>query len=181
MPPRFVCAPLLADPCGGTVGRTMPHLGPVQLIAVGFGPEASFEGRVLAALTKLEAQATIRLLDLLFVVEDPDSGELVPLELELGGEGFGAVVGALLGFDFDGERKAGGGRASGLSHADIQELAGAIPPGHAGGFLLIEHVWARDLDAAIREAGGVPLGEGFLAPEVLAAVAAELASIAEAR
>jgi hypothetical protein len=157
----------------------MPALGPVQLVAVAFGPGASFEGRVLAELSKLEERATIRLLDLLIVGKDPDSGELVPFDLELGGEGYGAVVEALLGLDLDGGEPAP--QAGRLSHADVVGLGAAIPPGHAGAFLLVEHVWARDLKAAIGEAGGVPLGEGFLAEEVLAAVAAELASIAEAR
>jgi hypothetical protein len=46
--------------------------------------------------------------------------------------------------------------------------------------LLLEHVWARDLKRAIRDIGGVPLGEGFLTPETVALVAAELGAMAEA-
>jgi hypothetical protein len=46
--------------------------------------------------------------------------------------------------------------------------------------LLIEHVWARDLKRALRDAGGFPLGEGFLTPEAIAAVAAELLAMSEA-
>jgi hypothetical protein len=45
--------------------------------------------------------------------------------------------------------------------------------------VLIEHVWARELKRAIRETGGFPLGEGFLTPEVLAEVAADLVAMAE--
>jgi hypothetical protein len=40
-------------------------------------------------------------------------------------------------------------------------------------------VWARDLKRAIRDAGGFPLGEGFLTPETLAAVATEIVAMAE--
>ncbi len=47
-------------------------------------------------------------------------------------------------------------------------------------FLLIEHVWARDLKRAIRETGGFPLGEGFLTPEALTEVAPELLVMSEA-
>jgi hypothetical protein len=55
-----------------------------------------------------------------------------------------------------------------------------LEPGHSAGFLMIEHVWARDLKRAIRDAGGVPIGEGFLTPEAVAEVALELAAMAEA-
>jgi hypothetical protein len=41
-------------------------------------------------------------------------------------------------------------------------------------------VWARDLKEAIRDAGGFPLGEGFLTPETLAAVATDLIAMSEA-
>ena len=39
---------------------------------------------------------------------------------------------------------------------------------------------ARDLKRAIRDAGGFPLGEGFLTPETLAEVAPELIAMSEA-
>jgi hypothetical protein len=96
----------------------------------------------------------------------------------------GAIVGALLGFDFEGEQPAEvseiEGHAFGLSEGDIQEIAASLHPGSSAGFLLIEHVWARDLKRAIRDAGGFPLGEGFLTPETLAAVATELLAMSEA-
>ena len=41
-------------------------------------------------------------------------------------------------------------------------------------------MWARDLKGAIRGAGGFPLGEGFLTPEALAAIAPELVAMSEA-
>jgi hypothetical protein len=41
-------------------------------------------------------------------------------------------------------------------------------------------VWARDLKDAIRDAGGFPLGEGFLTPEAIAEVAIELVAMSEA-
>jgi hypothetical protein len=36
----------------------------------------------------------------------------------------------------------------------IQEIAASLVPGSSAGFLLVEHVWARDLKRAIRDAGG---------------------------
>jgi uncharacterized membrane protein len=157
-------------------------IGPVQLLAVGFDPDARFEGRIMDELENLERHETIRILDLLFVGKDAETGDLLALDYQ--GEELGAIVGALLGFDFEGEQPAEvseiEGHAFGLSEGDIQEIAASLHPGDSAGFLLIEHVWARDLKRAIRDAGGFPLGEGFLTPETLAAVATELLATSEA-
>jgi hypothetical protein len=162
----------------------MAEIGPVQMVAFGFGPEVTFEGRIMEELAKLEGQRTIRILDLLFVMKDAETKELVALDYQ--GEDLGAIVGALLGFRFDGEGDEPAADADvdahafGLSTEQIEGIAGALEPGHSAGVLLLEHIWARDLKRAIRETGGVPLGEGFLTPETIALVAPELAAMAEA-
>ena len=159
------------------------NIGPVQLLAVGFDQDARFEGRIMDELANLERHETIRILDLLFVGKDAETGDLLALDYQ--GEELGAIVGALLGFDFEGEQpshevSAIEGHAFGLSQREIQGIAASLKPGSSAGFLLIEHVWARDLKRAIRDAGGFPLGEGFLTPETLAAVATELLAMSEA-
>ena len=161
----------------------MEMIGPVQLLAVGFGPEAKFEGRIMDELSRLEQHETIRILDLLFVQKDAESGDLLALDYQ--GQELGAIVGALLGFEFEGDlppdsQEEVESHAFGLSHTEIEEIAASLAPGSSAGFLLIEHVWARDLKRALRDAGGFPLGEGFLTPEAIAAVAAELVAMAEA-
>jgi uncharacterized membrane protein len=157
-------------------------IGPVQLLAVGFDPKARFEGRIMDELENLERHETIRILDLLFVGKDAETGDLLALDYQ--GEDLGAIVGTLLGFDFDDEQPSEvseiEGHAFGLSDREIQGIAASLKPGSSAGFLLIEHVWARDLKRAIRDAGGFPLGEGFLTPETLAAVATELLAMSEA-
>jgi uncharacterized membrane protein len=157
-------------------------IGPVQLLAIGFGPEASFEGKIMDELSRLERHETIRILDLLFVGKDAETGDLLALDYQ--GEELGAIVGALLGFEFEGEQpsEVSGieGHAFGLSQREIHGIAASLKPGSSAGFLLIEHVWARDLKRAIRDAGGFPLGEGFLTPETLADVATELLAMSEA-
>jgi uncharacterized membrane protein len=160
-------------------------IGPVQLVAIGFPLEAEFEGRIIEELERLERHETIRVLDLLFVSKDAETGDLLALDYQ--GEELGAIVGALLGFEFeeDGARPGGSaegaeGHAFGLSRSEVQDIAASLEPGSSAGFLLVEHVWARDLKGAIRDAGGFPLGEGFLTPEALAAVAAELVAMSEA-
>jgi uncharacterized membrane protein len=157
------------------------EIGPVQLLAIGFDPDARFEGRIMDELANLERHETIRILDLLFVGKDAETGDLLALDYQ--GEELGAIVGALLGFDFEGEQpsEVSGieGHAFGLSQREIQGIAASLKPGSSAGFLLIEHVWARDLKRAIRDAGGFPLGEGFLTPETLAEVATELLAMSE--
>jgi uncharacterized membrane protein len=161
----------------------MEKIGPVQLLAVGFGEEANFEGRIMDELMRLERQETIRILDLLFVHKEAETGDLLALDYQ--GEELGAIVGSLLGFEFEGDQAPDSqeevqSHAFGLSQGEVQEIAASLAPGSSAGFLLIEHVWARDLKRAIREAGGFPLGEGFLTPEAIAAVAAELVAMSEA-
>jgi uncharacterized membrane protein len=160
------------------------EIGPVQMLAIGFDPEARFEGRIMDELANLERHETIRILDLLFVGKDAETGDLLALDYQ--GEDLGAIVGALLGFEFedDGERQDGSlqeiqAHAFGLSQREIHGIAASLKPGSSAGFLLIEHVWARDLKEAIRDAGGFPLGEGFLTPETLTPVAPELLAMSE--
>jgi uncharacterized membrane protein len=164
----------------------MKDIGPVQLLAVGFGPEANFEGRIMDELAKLENQKTIRILDLLFVHKDAQTGDLIALDYQ--GEELGAIVGALLGFEFEGDEQQPAGstdeesvesHAFGLSQREIEAMATSLEPGTSAGFLLVEHVWARDLKRAIRQTGGFPIGEGFLTPEAIAEVAAELVALSE--
>jgi uncharacterized membrane protein len=157
-------------------------MGPVQLVAIGFTPEANFEGRIMDELSRLERHEAIRILDLLFVHKDAETGDLITLDYQ--GEELGAIVGVLLGFEFEDERPDESpqeiqGHAFGLSQMEIQDIAASLAPGSSAGFLLIEHVWARELKRAIRDTGGFPLGEGFLTPEALAAVATELVAISE--
>jgi uncharacterized membrane protein len=161
------------------------EIGPVQLLAIGFGAEANFEGRIMDELSKLENQKTIRILDLLFVHKDAQTGDLLALDYQ--GEDLGAIIGALLGFEFEGDEQLTGSteeqgvesHAFGLSQREIEGMAASLEPGTSAGFLLVEHVWARDLKRAIRQTGGVPIGEGFLTPEAIAEVAAELVVLSE--
>jgi uncharacterized membrane protein len=155
----------------------LAHIGPVQLMSVGFEPGANFEGRIADELARLESEGTIRVLDLLFVARDTDSDELVVVEHQE--ESMGAVVGALLGIQVDDADDASE-HAFGMSASEIEEMGAALPPGGSAGLLLIEHVWARELKRAIRDAGGVPLGDEMLTPETVAAVEPQLAALSQA-
>jgi len=152
------------------------EIGPVQLLNIGFEPGANFEGRIADELAKLQSDRTIRVLDLLFVGRDTDSDEIVVLEHQE--ESMGAIVGALLGLQIDGEEEQE--HSFGFSQAEIEQMGAGLDPGGAAGLMLIEHVWARDLKRAVRDAGGRMLGQDFLTPETVAAVEPQLAAMSAA-
>jgi hypothetical protein len=155
----------------------LAQIGPVQLMSVGFEPGANFEGRIADELARLESSGIIRVLDLLFVARDTDSDELVVLEHQE--ESMGAVAGAVLGIQLD-DSGGDSGHVFGMSAGEIEEMGAALPHGGSIGLLLIEHVWARGLKSAIRDAGGIPMGDEFLTPERVAAVEPKLAAISKA-
>jgi Family of unknown function (DUF6325) len=155
----------------------MSEIGPVQLLNIGFPPEANFEGRIADELAKLASDGTIRVLDLLFVARDTDSDELVVLEHQE--ETMGSVVSSLLGLELDDQASGGDEHSFGFTQAEIEEMGHGLPPGGSAGLLLIEHVWARDLKRAIRDAGGTPFSGEFLTPEAVAAVEPKLGAIAD--
>ena len=164
----------------------MTEIGPVQLLSIGFEPNANFEGRIVDELAALESERTIRILDLLFIARDTDSDEIVVVEHK-GTESMGAIVGALLGLELDDEAAAPAAGAAppdehsfGFTQADIQQMGAGLEPGGSAGLLLIEHVWARGLRRAVRDAGGRLLGDGFLTPETIATVEPKLAAMSEA-
>src|SRR5215216_4855243 len=88
------CTPLRPD----TVmrdGEPMSEIGPVQMLTVAFGPQADYEGRIVDELVRLQEQGTIRIVDLLFVLKDADSEEIVTVEQK--GQTLGSVIAGLLG------------------------------------------------------------------------------------
>jgi len=161
------------------------EIGPVQLISIGFEPEANFEGRIADELAALQKERTIRVLDLLFIARDTDSEEIVVVE-QKGTESMGGIVGSLLGMELDESVTEPAGSAGtdehafGFTQADIRQMGAGLEPGGSAGLLLIEHVWARGFRKAVRDAGGRMLGEGFLTPETIAAVEPKLAAMSQA-
>jgi hypothetical protein len=142
--------------------------GPVQLLAVGFRDSAQFQGRIAEEIDRLESSDTIRVLDFVFLHRDATTGALVRMDYE-GPEGEGvATLLAEGNGDSDAEPASGG--AFRLTPGDIREAADALEPGTSAGFLIFEHIWARELKQAIAETDGVPFAEGFLTPEAVAAI-----------
>lgn len=169
------------------------YIGPVQMLVVGFGPDAEYRGAILDELDDLSSRGLIRVIDLQFVMKRED-GDLLALEQsDLSDEEameFGAIIGSLIGLGQGGEAGAVAGaiegaaaaadRAYGMTVADIADIADGLEPGEAVGMLLFEHVWAAKLKHALRSTGAVPIAQGFLTPEALFMVGQEVQAIVEA-
>ncbi len=152
---------------------------PLQVIAVGFGPGADFEGRVLAEVDRLEGRGVLRLLDVLFVAKD-ENGAIQQLAVG-DDEDFGALLASVVPLHGAGLGEPSAGEAwSGFDPSDAWALAESLRPGTALAFLLVEHGWAQPLFDAIADTGGVLVGEGILTAEAGLVVGAEVAAMEEA-
>jgi hypothetical protein len=54
-----------------------------------------------------------------------------------------------------------------VAQEDLEQVAAGIPNNSAAGLLLFEHTWAIGLKEAIKNAGGIAVTGGFVAPDVL--------------
>jgi hypothetical protein len=130
---------------------------PVQVLVVGF-ESPTFSGEVLAELDRLRDAGVVRLVDVLLVVRD-EEGSFQTLPPPPGARAdLGRLAAEFLAAAPDGDG------APETSEGDTWSLADAIPPGSTGAVALIEHTWAAPLVASIRDAGGRPLDEAWLAP-----------------
>jgi hypothetical protein len=164
----------------------MSEVGPLQIVVVGFETTDRFRGDIARELGALRGRGVIRVLDARLFHRSPD-GRLTEVDLApiLDTEQDTAIA-HLLGAN--GARGNGGGRSTsealahtaGFALEDLRRLTDEIGPGDHAAVLLVEHVWASRLRETVREAGGRLLGQGFLTPEVVMIVGAELQARADA-
>jgi hypothetical protein len=129
-------------------------LGPLEYLVVGFEGNR-FTGQILQELRAAREKGIIRVIDL-FAIKKDEQGNVTALELsDLSGEEaaeLGPLAGDLMGL---------------LAPEDIEQVAAGIPNNSAAGLLLFEHTWAIGLKEAIKQAGGIAVAGGFVAPDVL--------------
>src|SRR4051794_16688231 len=161
------------------------NVGPVQLILLGFDTTDRFRGEIARELLDLRGRGIIRLLDARLFHRTPDE-ELTEIDLgTLIAERPGNPVGRLMALNGGG---GNGGRAVpealagtvGFALGDLRRLTDEITPGDHVLGILVEHLWAAQLREAVRSAGGRLVGQGFLTPEVIMVVGAELQAHADA-
>jgi len=137
-------------------------VGPVEYIVVGF-PGNRFHGAIAPELAKLIENATIRVLDLLFIGKD-DSGEVIFFEFD--------QLDELAPFaDLEGE--IGGV----LGQDDIDYVAASLEPGMSAALLVWEDRWAAPFADAVRESGGVLLEGGRVPYELVQEVLTSIGSV----
>lgn len=167
-------------------------VGPIQMIAIGF-EDFTPTGEILPALTEAIEEGSIRLIDLQFVAKD-EFGAVVAMEMSGLTEDetleFGAVIGGLIGAGAGGEEGmiegaiegalAAASHSYGMTVADVQAVAEELAPGDAAAMMLIEHTWAIDFRNAVADAGGFMMAQGFLTPDTLLLIGAELEAQAAA-
>ncbi len=165
--------------------------GPIQLLVFVF-ENHDFNGQIRLELDSVIEKGIIRLIDLLFLWKNRDGNVVSMTATELDEKerkNLGAFIGGLIGFGAHGKEGAVAGMEAGalvaarenygITEEDILEITEAIPENTAAAIFIIEHLWAKNLNQAISEAGGVLISQGILTPELLTLVGKEFAEAAK--
>jgi uncharacterized membrane protein len=170
----------------------LSEMGPVQVLTLVFDGN-HFKGEILPELERLKTLGVIRVIDLLFVRKDSMGAVATLTATDLDWEEaatFGATIGSLIGWGVAGAEGAEIGWMAGAAdsadgHSFDEEhefsLVQAIPNNASAALVLIEHVWAKPLRAAIKRANGVEVANDWLRPDELirSGLASAVASGAE--
>jgi uncharacterized membrane protein len=164
----------------------MTEFGPIQILTVVFDGN-HFKGEILPELERLKTLGLIRVIDLLLIRKDSTGATATLTATDLDWEeaaDFGAMVGSLVGWGFGGAEGAEIGWMAGaadsadghaLGESDSFNLLQTIPNGSSAGIILIEHVWAKPLRAAITRADGIEVANSWLRPEDLVKIGVSMA------
>jgi hypothetical protein len=132
------------------------ELGPVDVVVIGYPPEAPRTGEAIPLFVDLVDRGIIRVLDVLMVQKDAD-GNTSGVEIaDLDGDG----VNDLIVF--------AGARTGMLGEQDANTAAQALQPGEAALLICFENAWAAPFASAVRRNGGQVLAfERIAAQDVL--------------
>jgi hypothetical protein len=119
------------------------ELGPIDLVVIGYPPDAPMTGEAGPLLLDLVDRGIIRVLDAMFVTKNADGT-------------FSGFEARGLDKDSVGNLTVLEGASSGLlGDEDAATVADAIEPGTSALLLLYENRWAAPFAAAVRRNGGV--------------------------
>jgi uncharacterized membrane protein len=168
-------------------------LGPIQFVAIGLSND-NLKGQIAKELHAASKSGAIRILDALAIqktkegtIKSLGATDLTPKQRKA----YGALVGALMGLGSTGTvkgaqegaelgEKAFARKNFGMSKADIKRVAADIPVDRTILLVLFEHRWAVALKQALLSANGEMLAQGFIQPETLVEVGAELSAAYQA-
>jgi hypothetical protein len=133
-------------------------IGPVEYIIIEF-PGNHFHGDIVPAIAKLIENETVRIIDLIFIMKDPDGGvttyeydqleELAP---------FASLHGELSDL---------------VNQEDVEYAAAGLAPNTSAAVIVWEDTWATELAFAVRGAGGVVREGARIPPELIDAALAD--------
>ena len=119
------------------------ELGPVDIVVIGYPADAPMTGEAVPIVMELVERGIIRVLDVLFVMQNEDGT-------------FSGFEATDLEPDRVGDFKVFEGASSGLlGEDDVATAAEAIEPGSAAVMIVYENRWAAPFVAAVRRNGGV--------------------------
>ena len=118
------------------------ELGPVDVVVIGYPPDAPRTGEAIPLFIDLVDRGIIRVLDVIMVQKDAD----------------GTVSGfEITDSDGDGENDLtvfAGARSGLIGDEDVATAGEAIEPGTAAVMICFENAWAGPFAAAVRRNGG---------------------------
>jgi len=117
------------------------ELGPVDIVVIGFPPDAPKTGEAIPLFIDLVDRGIIRVLDVLMVQKDAD-GSVAGVEITDLGEGFEEL------------RVFEGARTGMLGDEDAVTAGDALEPGEAAVLICYENAWAAPFASAVRRNGG---------------------------
>ena len=119
------------------------ELGPIDIVVIAYPADAPMTGEAVPYLLDLIERGIIRVLDVLFVMENEDGT-------------FSGFEAKDVQSDRIGSFKEFEGASTGLlGQEDIATAADAIEPGSAAVMIVYENRWAAPFAAAVRRNGGV--------------------------
>ncbi len=142
-------------------------LGPIDYVVIGFEGN-NFDGSILSELAKATDSGAIRVVDLVFIIKDAE-GNFAIAELTDQHDELKEVVSAV---GFSDELPL-------LTESDLEKISEGMDNDTSAGVLVIEHLWAKGLKAALINAGGVLLDEGRIHPDNVEAAVEEIGQSAE--
>jgi len=161
-------------------------MGPLQLVLVGFDSTERFRGDIAREVGFLRGRGLLRVIDAR-LFHRGEAGKLTEVDLNplLGdppspSNPIAHLIGANGGSNGGTTPQEAFAHTAGFAVEDLRRLTDEIGPGQYAAVVLVEHVWAGHLRETVREAGGRLIGQGFLTPELVMVVGAELEAHREA-
>lgn len=134
------------------------ELAPIDIVVIGYPPEAPKTGEAIPILLDLVDRGIIRVLDALMVIKNDDGT-------------FSGVEFNDLDADAAGDLTVFEGASTGmLSEDDVALVAAEIEPGSAAVMIVYENRWAAPFVAAVRRNGGVLIASQRITAQDLADV-----------